>query len=255
MSYLINLDKITKPTPIRDPKKTSIKNTNKINHLKISSSQILINNFEKLITENKIINKVQIFTNFLKQFSKEEKINYILLDKLSKEDLNQFESLLKLNLKKEKYFQTNFLLKKIFKKLHKDILYEKYHKKNLFYIRKIFCVINKKILSDFVLKNGSSKFNNLDFENFLNFYFDDPNENLKILLKYGLKNFRKTSSIIIFSYDRFKKKFFKCLYFLNEKKWKEFEEFIFDDLKNKKKFISECILSDYSIQYFENLFS
>ena len=150
--------------------------------------------------------------------------------------------------------QNYFLLKNIFKKFHNEILDDKFHGNNLFCVKKIFSIINKKIFNAFILENGRSDFKNLDLEKFLNFYFENPNQNLQILLNYGLKEFRKINSVIIFCFDKFKNEFFKFLYFLNEEKWKNFEKNIFDDSTKKQFLLSECILFDHCIKYFEDLF-
>lgn len=254
MSYLIKLNKIIKPTPIKKLKlnpETEIKNETKTNS---SPIQIFFDKLPNIDQREKLKKKSDNLTNFLKEFSKEENINYSILENLSKKEIKKLENLLDFVYKKRENYQNYFILRKIFKKFHKEILYRNYHKKNLFYVRKLFTSINKRIFKKYILDKGGSNFQNIDLSNFLNFFFNKPNDKLKNILKYELKEFRRNTSIIVFSFEKYRKEFFKNLYFLNKMKWENFEDMNFNFLTKKKILFSQCILDDSCIKYFESLF-
>lgn len=256
MSFLFKVKKIQKPVPIR-----SIK-TNPNSSIKLDPKKkrnlFSIQSFFNILPENKNsqnYNKNKNLNKFLKEFSQDENLNFSLLEKFSKNDLKNLELLLGgLKFIKKENYENFFIMKKIYKKFHRDILYKKYHKKNLFYVRKLFSSINKKIFKDFILEKGGSNMHNIDLDNFLNFFFGNPNENLKDILKNELKEFRRNTSVFVFSFEKYKRKFFNILINLNQEKWKNFEKTDFMFLKKKQDLLSICILNDHCTKYFEDLF-
>ena len=231
------------------------KNPNEKNVInpKISSIEDLYNNlpFSSLAKNTK-----RNLLIFLQNFSEERKLDEIFFEKLSENEKVLLSNLFDFEISKEKSFKkTFFFLDRGFKKLHKKILKKNFHNKNLNGVRKCFIKINEKIYSDFILDQNRNNLENENKKKFLNFFFDFPNEELKEIILYSLKEFKKTNSSLIFCFKKYKNEFFKNLFLFKKQKWRFFRKNInFLSIKENRDILSQCILVDYVISYFMKLF-
>ena len=200
--------------------------------------------------------KLKNLIKFLKNFSEGRKLDKFLLQKLSEMEKVFLGDLFEFEIFENKNYEKNFFfLKRGFKIFHKEILAIQYHSKNLNAIRKCFIKINQKIFSDFVLTKKKNISEKEKKENFLNFYFNFPNENLKEIILYSLESFKKVDSKIIFCYVKYKEEFMKNLILLKNEKWEFFRKnYFFFDVEGNRNVLSHCILVDHVVAYFEKLF-
>ena len=188
----------------------------------------------------------------LRKFSEDKILDNQRLFSLSNKEKKFLEQLL--NFSKGK--KLNYIsFKREFKNLQRFILNRYHNEKNLIHIRKVFMDINKKLYTHCILKKGVNIIQEKNLNNFLNYYFEYPNENLRNMISYILSVFRKNFSKIIFSFNRYKIDFFKILFSLRNEKWKIFKKnFNFICFKKNRENLSECILFDSTVKYYMNFF-
>lgn len=227
---------------------------------KINEKKLDLKKEGKENLKNNWLNLKKIF----KYYSKDEIKIKNFRTKLNIVELKILKNLFDLknfNIKLNNY---EFLIKKGIKNLHKKILHQKYHKQNMNFTKKLFKFINQKIFNNFIDKIGRSLYTKTDFENFLNYYFQNPNKDLNIIITLVFFEYKKKESYLLFSYNNFKIQFFSILMELKNDKWISFESALeiclekgFDDegIKKIRYLFSDYILVCYNMDYLGNLYN
>lgn len=200
----------------------------------------------KIIFKNYFYHK-KVLDNDLKKLSKFEKILLLKILKVKKEDFNKIKIQIILN-----NFFENFLSKN-------------FQSKILNFTRKLYKQVNKRIFKKFINKNKKNFSGTEYLKKYLNFYFNNPKDELKLIINYCLFELKKKDVIVIFGFLKYTQKFDFEIDQLFEEKWilllekiDEFlncdnsDEVVLEDIRGK---ISECSVIGFTTQYFKGVYT
>lgn len=207
----------------QEEKQKNVKSQNFLNLKKILKTYF----FQKILNEFQIVN--------LSPFEKK------ILTKILK--IQNPENLTKIKIENilQNYFD-NFLTKN-------------FQSKILNFTRKLYKQVNKRMFKKFINKN-KKKITGTEYLNkYLNFYFENPKNDLKIIINYCLFELKKKDVIVIFAFEKFTKKFDFELEGLFDEKWNLMWECVEkEDFGIVRDILAECAVVGFSSRYFKQVY-